>query len=319
MFRKVQTHNFYVMPLWAVTLLLVQLLFVTTAQASAPGAALRQKATDCRITVPTGWRPYRVRTAETLAALVMQANADMTQVMQVNCLEADGIEADELLILPAMKQGQTAIQITEQTPVKSAAPAASQALGEAAANMPVASQALGEAAANMPASALLTVISTTATMATAAVAAPAAAASELLPMVALTQPASSLTTANLIAIALFVLGGMGIFFFALRPRADDSTVIRNLFTTVGNAIFLFAGVLIGVILFPMVDMPSFAALPTGASAAIAVTLIGLLVAKELFFSGQQWRTMNRLLNLGIAPLLMLFFLTVATRVAELMN
>jgi hypothetical protein len=55
------------------------------------------------------------------------------------------------------------------------------------------------------------------------------------------------------------------------------------------------------------------------SATIAVALIALLVAKELFFSGQQWRTMNRLLNLGIAPLLMLFFLTVASRLAEMMN
>jgi peptidoglycan biosynthesis protein MviN/MurJ (putative lipid II flippase) len=87
----------------------------------------------------------------------------------------------------------------------------------------------------------------------------------------------------------------------------------------GTAIFLFAGILIGVILFPTMQTPSLLALPTAVSATIAVALIALLVAKELFFSGQQWRTMNRLLNLGIAPLLMLFFLTVASRLAEMMN
>lgn len=45
----------------------------------------------------------------------------------------------------------------------------------------------------------------------------------------------------------------------------------------------------------------------------------LPLAKELFFSGQQRRTMDRLLNLGIAPLLMIFFLTVASRLAEVIN
>lgn len=301
MMSKLQTHYFHVMPLLLITLLLAQLLTVTTAQASTLGVALQQKDPACRISVPSGWRPYRVQSADNLEGLAMQASIGLEMAMQVNCLTTAAIKADDLLILPALTNVTTPVQVVEENRVESAAPAT------------------GETAPAVAAQPLLTVISTTATMATSAVAAPAALVASKLPERELAAPASSLTSANLIAIALFVLGGLGVFFFALRPRSDDSAVVRSLFNTVGNAIFLFAGVLIGVILFPMMHAPSFTELPTGVSVSIAVTLIGLLVAKELFFSGQQWRTMNRLLNLGIAPLLMIFFLTVATRVAEMIN
>ena len=119
--------------------------------------------------------------------------------------------------------------------------------------------------------------------------------------------------------SLFVMGALGMLFFALRPRQGDSAVVYKLFGLLGNALFLFAGVMIGVFLFPALQAPSFTSLPTGVSVGLAVVLIAMLAVKELFFSGQQWRTASRLLNVGIVPLLMLFFLTVATRVAEIVN
>lgn len=274
------------------------LLFALTLQLSLVATTLA--AEDCRPVVQPGWRPYRVQAADSIERLVARANVALEMVMQVNCLTTTAIEADELLLLPALANADPSAQAVEQNQLPAGAAATTETAPAAA-------------------PALLTVISTTALIATDAVAAPAAlVASSTVGNLSATK-ASSLTSANLIAIALFVLGGLGIFVFALRPRADDPAVVRSLFSTVGNAIFLLAGVLMGVILFPMIQIPSFAALPTGVSASIAVTLIGLLVAKELFFSGQQWRTMNRLLNLGIAPLLMIFFLTVATRVAESIN
>lgn len=301
MMNKVQTSYVRFLPVWLITLVLAQLLTMTTAYARAQYPAPQQKADACQISVPAGWRPYRVQAADNLAALATQASVDIKKVMQVNCLTTTTIEADDLLLLPGLTNPKTSASGSEQ----------SQAATVAAAPANNTSAAVGQA--------LITVISTTATVATAASAAPAGPATTKLPVMAAAAPLSSLTPANLIAIALFVLTGLAIFFFALRPRADDSIVVRNVFSTMGNAIFLFAGVMIGVILFPMVNVPSFTALPTGVSATLAVTLIGLLVAKELFFSGQQWRTLNRLLNLGIAPLLMIFFLTVATRVAEVIN
>lgn len=299
MINNLHTRYFYLMPVWLLTLLLAQLLTGTTAQASSLAVVLPQKDPHCRISVPAGWRPYRVQSADTLEALVVQANVGLEAAMQVNCLTTATIKADELLLLPARSTIKPAAPIVAEQPVAPAAPATS-------ATAPVAA-----------AQSLLTVISTTATPATAPVVAPAI--SKATTDNEGSAPAGPFTAANVIVIALFVLGGLAAFFFALRPRADDAAVVRNLFSTVGNAIFLFAGVLIGVILFPLAPTTSFTALPTGMSASIVVTLIALLVAKEVFFSGRHWRTLNRLLNLGIAPLLMIFFLTVATRVAEMIN
>lgn len=53
---------------------------------------------------------------------------------------------------------------------------------------------------------------------------------------------------------------------------------------------------------------SFLGVPVSAS---ALPLVG--------FAGGRWRTMSRLLNFGIVPLLVLFFVTVATRVADVMR
>lgn len=306
MLNKLHTYYVRVLPALLLTLVLTQLLAVTTVYAGALPAAKQQKAGDCRIQVPAGWRPYRVQSTDTLEALVMQSNTALGMIMEVNCLTNPTVEADTLLILPALLNPQPAAPVMEVTAVESAAVVPSEVVA-----------AVSDAVAAAPA--LLTIISTTETTAVANMVASVTDLASNVPTMQVAAPVSSFTSANLIAMALFVLGGMAAFFFALRPRADDAPVVRQLFSTVGNGIFLFAGVLIGVIVFPMVQVPSLAELPTGISATIVVTLIGLLVAKELFFSGQQWRTMNRLLNLGIAPLLMVFFLTVATRVAEMVN
>lgn len=255
---------------------------VLAAQAS-PTYAGAERQKDCAVSVQAGWRPYRVGAGDTLSALAAEANIALETLMATNCLKSDQISVGDLVLVPTQVVG-TANSVTS-------APAANVA---------------------QP---LLQVISTTTTLATVNVAAlEASVTPEIVPMTA-----SPFSAANLIVLAILGLGAMAMVFFALRPSTNDSPVVHGVFGMMGNAIFLFAGILIGVILFPMVQAPSFMVLPTAVSATIAVALIALLVAKELFFSGQQWRTMNRLLNLGIAPLLMLFFLTVASRLAEMIN
>ncbi len=255
---------------------------VLAAQAS-PTYAGAERQKDCAVSVQAGWRPYRVGAGDTLSALAAEANIALETLMATNCLKSDQISAGDLVLVPTQVVG-TANSVTS-------APAANVA---------------------QP---LLQVISTTTTLATVNVAAlEASVTPEIVPMTA-----SPFSAANLIVLAILGLGAMAMVFFALRPSTNDSPVVHGVFGMMGNAIFLFAGILIGVILFPMVQAPSLMVLPTAVSATIAVALIALLVAKELFFSGQQWRTMNRLLNLGIAPLLMLFFLTVASRLAEMIN
>lgn len=256
---------------------------VLAAQASTTYAgANRQK--DCAVSVQAGWRPYRVGAGDTLSALAAEANVTLETLIATNCLKSDQISAGDLVLVPTQVVGTANSATVEPVAANVAQP-------------------------------LLQVISTTTDLGAVNVAALAASVTpEIVPMTV-----SPFSAANLIVLAILGLGAMAMVFFALRPSTNDSPVVHGVFGMMGNAIFLFAGILIGVILFPMVQAPSLTALPTAVSATIAVALIALLVAKELFFSGQQWRTMNRLLNLGIAPLLMLFFLTVASRLVGMVN
>lgn len=289
------TITFFIRCLLFAFILQFSLAGVTQARALY---SMAQRVNNCQTTMQSGWRPYRVQAVDTLDTLVAHTSVSLEQVMQVNCLSSTLIEAGDLLLLPALAQVTTAAPTTAQQPNQTLA-------------------ATGETAPAAATTTMITVISTTETLATGAAAeAVTSNAATPITLPALTSP---ITPANLIVMALFVLVGLGIFFFALRPRDDDAPLVRTLFNTAGNAIFLFAGVLLGVILFPMLRVPSFTELPTSVSASIVVSLISLLVAKELFFTGHQWRTMNRLLNLGIAPLLMIFFLNVATRVVEMVN
>jgi hypothetical protein len=308
---KFYTVKFYIVGVRCLLFALVlQLSLIGVTQASAL-QPMEQRSDDCTTVMQPGWRPYRVQAVDTLETLVARTDVSLTQVMQVNCLRTNAVSPDDLLLLPLIAKVEAPVTIIEQSQSE-----ASATINEALTTVSEAPATVNEAdLATAPA--LITVISTTEMLATQSAAAPEL--SNAIAPVALPVATGTVDTANLIALALFVLVGLGIFFFALRPRADDSPMVRNLFNTMGNAVFLFAGVLVGVILFPMVNVASFSELPTGVSAGIFVSLIALLVAKELFFSGQQWRTMNRLLNLGIAPLLMIFFLTVASRVAEKIN
>jgi len=256
---------------------------VLVAQAGTSYAGSNQQK-DCTVSVQTGWRPYRVGAGDTLSALAAEAKVTLETLIAANCLKSDQINTGDLVLVPTQVVG-TAGSATVAPTDDRAAPT------------------------------LLQVISTTTDLATVNV---VALEESVAPQI-VSMTASPLNTANAIVMAILGLGVMAMVFFALRPRADDSPVVHSVFGMMGNGIFLFAGVLIGVILFPMLRTPSLMALPTAVSATIAVALIALLVAKELFFSGQQWRTMNRLLNLGIAPLLMIFFLMVATRVAGIVN
>lgn len=290
------TMRFPLMTLCAVAFLLalvLQLSLVDATQASIL-PAMMQQAENCQTAVIPGWQPYRIQAEDRLDTLATRTNVTRDRIMQVNCLTSAAIDAGALLLLPTLPK-PSALPNTAQNHRTTATLLTSET---------------APAAAVHP---LLTVISTTAT-----VGAVESAASKTATTSGITNMALQLPT-SLVMLTIFALGGLGIFFFVLRPRQDDSAVVRSLFGLLGNLVFLFAGVFLGVILFPMVRLPSFTALPTAVSGGFAVALIGLLVIKEICFSGQQWRTMSRLLNFGIVPLLMLFFLTVATRVAETIN
>ena len=310
----VQSRHSYAMILLALTLFISQMATVSVAQASTGSSGMEQKDPACRIKVMTGWRPYRVQTSDSLVMLAERAEVTVDALMQINCLTTTEITAGDLVLVPAMRAAHTPAQNATQESMPAAVEDVAATVQEAASAIPVAQ--------------LLTIISTTTGITenmaltgsmelTAAIAALSAGGSANANLPG--PPSTPFTSSNVILFSLFVMGALGMLFFALRPRQGDSAVVYKLFSLLGNALFLFVGVMMGVFLFPALQAPSFTSLPTGVSVALAVVLIGLLVVKELFFSGQQWRTASRLLNVGIVPLLMLFFLTVATRVAEIVN
>lgn len=283
MITKMNIYKVYATALLLLVLLLGQLMSVVTVQASSHGG--QQKAADCQTTVVAGWRPYRVQAGDSLAALAAQAQVSVAKLMQVNCLTVEGISTDMLLLAPV--PSRTKLSGVLAAPVPAAAPA-------------------------MANNALLTVISTTSTM---------AANSVTLTSAATATGSSSLPRLPWPWLTLIACGlvGLATVFVGFRPAQSGATPTSGRFGLWSNLLFLGMGIFIGMVIFPELRMPSLRTLPTSVSTSVTVALIGLLVAKELFFKGQQWRAVNRLLNLGLVPLLALFFLTVATRVAETIN
>jgi len=141
-----------------------------------------------------------------------------------------------------------------------------------------------------------------------------------------TPPSFPLGTNGLIGIALFIIGSVSALFFALQPRRQRAEAERYIArpTTdapiagnglIANIVFMIGGFVIGALVFPMLRMPTFVELPSWLSASAAIGLIGLLAVKEVLLGAVQWRSLNRILNLGIAPLLMIFVLSVISRFA----
>lgn len=281
MMTKLHAHKGYVLALLLIALFCGQFSTIPTAQASTHAGP--QKIAGCQTTVRAGWRPYRMQAGDTLSTLAAQAKISVTELMNVNCLTGDALSADTLVLAPVI--GTPKLNGVLAAPVPAVAPATG-------------------------AVALLTVISTTTTMSTsrAATAAMATAA----------NPLGWPTMSWLTFLALGIVG-LATVFVGFAPQQPSASPARRWLGLWSNLLFLGIGMFIGMVFFPELRMPALSALPAGVSAPVTVALIGLLAAKELFFKGQQWRTLNRMLNVGLVPLLALFFLTVATRVAETIN
>ncbi|MCB0065396.1 MAG: LysM peptidoglycan-binding domain-containing protein [Caldilineaceae bacterium] len=131
---------------------------------------------------------------------------------------------------------------------------------------------------------------------------------------------------TLIMISLLIMGAVSALFFALQPRPRQKIaavavgqVPAQRAAWGGNFAFLVGGFVVGVVVFPMIQIPTFTTIPTWLSAGAAIGLIALLAVKEVLLGAIEWRGLNRVLNLGIAPLLMIFLLSVATRFAGIIH
>lgn len=282
MMSKLITHKVYALMLLVMTLLVTPLLSVATAQASSHAGL--QKVANCQTPVLAGWRPYRVQAGESLSTLAAQAQVSVAELMKVNCLQEETITADTLLLAPAAGTRKISGVLAAPVPSTDAA---------------------------LTSNGLLTVISTTTTLAANGATATSAGSTSHSQLPAL--PWGWLT------LVAFGVVGLATVFVGRRPLQPGTTLPSGRFGLWSNLLFLGIGIFMGMVVFPELRMPALTALPSGVSTGVTVALIGLLAAKELFFKGQQWRAVNRLLNVGLVPLLALFFLTVATRVAETIN
>lgn len=291
-------------------------------------AATMQQSTTCQISVQTGWSPHRVQGTETLASLAARSGVTVEDLMRTNCLTSEVIEAGALVLTPKLGPAIPAATPTDvPMPTATVAPTAAPTLPPTL--VPTATEPtiviLDEPTATpVQESATLTptMVAATATPTTAAVVAGNSNG---------TPPTSSspISKNGIIAISLLIMGVVSALFFALQPRrsrpaggqpaAAPSSSGSAMGGMVANIVFLIGGFVIGALLFPMLRMPSFVELPTWLSASAAVGLIGLLAVKEIFLGALQWRGLNRLLNLGIAPLLMIFLLSVITRFADVIH
>ncbi len=301
------------------------------AQASALNALAIQQTGTCQITVKPGWRPHRVQADDTLAALAARGGVTVDDLMQRNCLTSETIEVGALVLTPKLGLAiPTATPTSVPMPTITAAPtipptasAPTIVILEEPTATPLQESATLTPTVSLPAAAA--VISTTTATATATATVVVASNSNGTPPTS----SSPISKNGIIALSLLIMGVVSALFFALQPRNHSSDyklqakspVIRDLAPggLVANIFFMIAGFVIGAMLFPMLRMPSFVELPTWLNVTAVVGLIGLLAVKEVFLGALQWRGLNRILNLGIAPLLMIFLLSVITRFADVIH
>lgn len=352
MINLMHSRHLQLVKLTVVSILLVSLSWSSVSAAGVSSMAAQQN--NCRITVKAGWTPYIVQAADTLETLAERGDTTVTDLMQANCLTTETIEVGDLLLTPKLGPAVSPATPTSE-PIATALPteAPTEMPTEVPTAMPTATAVSEPAATPAAANPVVTVIEESTAVAaeptatsdaaadnptaavavaeTPATATPAAeaAATEEAPAIVGNgngTPSSPVGPNTLVTISLLIMGAVSALFFALQPRPRQKAVATTTGQVTpqgaawgGNFAFLIGGFVIGVVLFPMVQIPSFTTIPTWLSGGAAVGLILLLAIKEVFLGAIEWRGLNRALNLGIAPLLMIFLLSVVSRFAGIVQ
>jgi LysM repeat protein len=289
-----------------------------------------------------------VQADDTLAALAARSGVTVDELMQANCLKTELIDVGTLVLTPKLGPvlpTATPTTVPAATPTMTPTPVPTEPLivVVAESTAPATTTAAADEAvtveSTVPSAALVEPAATVSAEATPTATAPAEeagqeTAAEETPVAGTSSGGSTtsfspLSQNGIITLSLILMGVVSALFFAFQPRQRPSDydlqakapVTRDVTSgsLAANIVFMIAGFVIGALLFPMLRMPVFVELPTWLSATAAIGLIGLLAVKEVFLGALQWRGLNRILNLGIAPLLMIFLLSVITRFADVMN
>ncbi len=125
---------------------------------------------------------------------------------------------------------------------------------------------------------------------------------------------------NTLAVSLLLITLLtGLFFAALhwwRFQYDEGTLRRS-FLFLGYLLFLVAGILIGLLIFPLFAPQFMLDLPTLVSIIGAFLFLSILTLREATAHLEgEWESVHSLLNVASGLLLMAFFFIVALRFAE---
>ena len=125
---------------------------------------------------------------------------------------------------------------------------------------------------------------------------------------------------NTLAVSLLLITLLtGLFFAALhwwRFQYDEGTLRRS-FLFLGYLLFLVAGILIGLLIFPLFAPQFMLDLPTLVSIIGALLFLSILTLREATAHLEgEWESVHSLLNVASGLLLMAFFFIVALRFAE---
>ncbi|MEZ4673803.1 MAG: hypothetical protein R2932_06100 [Caldilineaceae bacterium] len=128
---------------------------------------------------------------------------------------------------------------------------------------------------------------------------------------------------GLVTLVLLLFAAVGMTAYTLRPRqVDGMPAVQSapfMPNGIGNLLAILVGFVVGVAIFLVMRSLGLGVLPNGVGMAYAVVLLGLLAVKELFFSITNHPTAQRILSFGLTPLLVIFFLSVATQIGEVIR
>ncbi len=285
---------------------------------------------ECQIAVPVGWQPYLVRAGDTLETLAAQRATNATTVTRANCLAEQELVAGMLLLLPRLDPTAGVASpgvITETGEVTETGQVTSPfALTEVTGVTDGISAPVTVMTGTVTAVPTLQATASVASGATATVEATSALRPAATPLALPLTGVIAIESNILFVAALLIMVASALLLFALRPwwrglgdgqdqRAAWGAGQDQRAAWGAGLAFLIGGFVVGTALFPWLQGALLAAISAWLSAGFALGLLLLLVLNEYLLVRPRWHGLGRLLNLLIAPLLMLVLLTLVSHIS----
>jgi hypothetical protein len=304
------------------------LLFLTTIYSSTMGevtsaATIFQQLAGCAVSAPPEWLPYRIQPGDSLVDLARTHSISVVQLMQVNCLATERLALYQLVLLPRPTL------LANTATVYHTAPAPTP---------------LAQTPTATPTIALATSTPTFSPLITNRIASPGLSLNQTItssmvgglagsqPVTPTAPPSTKQTEGSIatddptsiylyLSVLVLVTTALALYFvnpsFGSRNGDASNFPLLNFW---GYILFVAAGFLAGLTAFPLLKPPSLLNMPAWLSIANTILLIALLCLKGLVASLEEsGQVVSRALTVAIAPLLLLFLVTLVNRVVDFLQ